>query len=55
MPLVPQEKLQTEYWLHRCSERSEGLTYTSNGAECFRCKKTEEQAAADGEVVEQPQ
>lgn len=53
--LVSQEKLQTEFWLHKCSARDDNLTYTPNRVRCFQCNKTKTESAAAGEVVSDAQ
>ena len=51
MPLISQDKLNTDYWAHNCSAKEGALTYTSKDAACFLCEKTKAQAEADGELV----
>ena len=46
MSLVPQEKLDAEYWAHRCESKDDAVVYTPNRTRCYLCNKTKTEAGS---------
>lgn len=46
MSLVPQDKLDAEYWAHRCEAKDDAVVYTPNRARCYLCGKTKTEAGS---------
>lgn len=46
MSLIPQDKLNAEYWAHRCEAKDDAVVYTPNRARCYLCGKTKTEAGS---------
>ena len=43
MPLISQESLARDFWVHTCSAKDGATVHTQNGQACFFCSLTEQQ------------
>lgn len=43
MPLISQESLARDYWVHYCSSKNNATVHTQLGQSCFFCSTTEQQ------------
>lgn len=41
MSLIPQEKLDRDFWKHECSAKSGAVVYNEKGKPCPHCGATE--------------
>lgn len=41
MSLIPQEKLDTDYWKHDCPAKDGAVVYNEKGKTCPHCSATE--------------
>jgi hypothetical protein len=43
MPLISQESLARDFWVHLCESKDGSTVHTQNNEPCFFCSKTEQQ------------